>query len=473
VVDFEPIEPGSGLHQGTVWVDRELYVRVRSRAAQTGLEGLVISNEETIQFTPVDASGTTVGWSRDAFILPTRIIAQQLQSVLSSTLQMEKETELSGIRINGPDFEAQRQRVYASEVTMVRDTDAGLRYLVKTDDEGHREVREGFDTDHLFLLGGAFYDESLDYPLPLAGIDYFSFDLADTGAQANLFFAGVIVNGNIAQPRLFGSAWKAGARINVLGYPFDQQLYRDGEEVPKETVRSNGGELGLYLGRPLGNFVKFDLGYDFGYDNYSRADDTADVFVLPSDTYTHTVSSGLRYQRSGYTLALTGSFTRRSEWEEWGLPGNDEFDPEQQEYLRWRAAIAKTWWLPRFMKAGVVLEHVDGEDLDRFSKYDFGFFGTPRVSGYQNGLVTASEADGIHLNWGFNLGELLQIGINGDAVWATDQATGLDRELLAGASLSGNIIGPWETLMAFDIGVPIDGPADGFVAQLYFLRRFN
>jgi len=473
VVDFEPLAPGSGLHQGTVWIDRALYVRVRSRAAQTGLEGLVVSNEETIHFTPLDASGAAVEWSSEAFILPTQIVAQQLQSVLSSTLQMERETVLSSIRINGEDFEDARRQAYASDLTMVRDTQAGLRYLEKTDDQGHREVREGFDPDHLFLLGGAFYDRSLDFPLPLAGLDYFTFDLASTGAQANLFFAGVIVNGSIAQPRLFGSSWKAGARLNALVYPFDEELYRNGKQVEEENVRSNGGGLALYVGRPLGNFLELDLEYNLGYENFARADETADEFVVPTDTLTHTVTSDLRYQRSGYTLALTGSFTRRSEWEAWGLPGNDEFDPDQQEYVRWRVALAKTWWLPRFMKAGVVVDHLDGDELDRFSKYEFGFFGSSRVSGYQSGLVTASEGDGIHLNWGFNLGDVLQVGVNGDAVWATDEATGLDRELLAGASVAGNIIGPWETLMAFDIGVPLAGPADGFVAQIYFLRRFR
>ena len=38
-----------------------------------------------------------------------------------------------------------------------------------------------------------------------------------------------------------------------------------------------------------------------------------------------------------------------------------------------------------------------GEDLDRFSRFDFGLFGSSTVAGYQNGLVRADEAAGLHM----------------------------------------------------------------------------
>jgi len=40
-IDFKPIEPAPGrsLYRGTVWVDQEIYARVRTRATQVGLEG--------------------------------------------------------------------------------------------------------------------------------------------------------------------------------------------------------------------------------------------------------------------------------------------------------------------------------------------------------------------------------------------------------------------------------------------------
>ena len=108
-------------------------------------------------------------------MLPLRLVAQQILSVVNDTTVVERETKLTEVRINGPGFEEARKQVDASDVTMVRDTDKGLRYLVK-DEQGERVVKEGFAASKLFGAGGLFYDDSLDYPLPLAGINYFSFD---------------------------------------------------------------------------------------------------------------------------------------------------------------------------------------------------------------------------------------------------------------------------------------------------------
>jgi hypothetical protein len=71
-----------------------------------------------------------------------------------------------------------------------------------------------------------------------------------------------------------------------------------------------------------------------------------------------------------------------------------------------------------------------GEDLDRFSKYQFGFFGGSRVHGYQIGKVRAEEAYAAHTSYGFELGKMLRLDAVVDAAWATDKASGLDRSTL-------------------------------------------
>jgi hypothetical protein len=131
-VEFEPAAPVEGrtLSRGTVWVDRETYARVRTRAVQLGLEGDILSNEETIDYQPVDAAGAPVAWSADAFVLPLHTVAQQVLSVLNTGLVVEKEVTLTGVEVNSEAFEKQRADLFSSATTMVRDTDAGLRYLV-------------------------------------------------------------------------------------------------------------------------------------------------------------------------------------------------------------------------------------------------------------------------------------------------------------------------------------------------------
>ena len=194
VVDFEPavaVEPGRTLFRGTVWVDREIYARVQTRAVQLGLEGgEVLSNEETTTFSPVDISGAPAPWSSESYVLPLRLVGQQLWSILNATAVVEREILLTDVVVNASDFDDRRQLALDSERTMVRDTDEGLRYLVVDEETGERQVKEGFDTKKRFVVGGVFYDENQDYPIPLVGMNWLWFDFRGTGAQANVFFAG-------------------------------------------------------------------------------------------------------------------------------------------------------------------------------------------------------------------------------------------------------------------------------------------
>jgi len=475
VIDFQPVEvkKGSGLWQGSVWVDRDIYARVRTRALQVGLEGEVISNEETMTFAPLDENGQPAAWSPSSFFLPVRNVGQQILSVLNTPTQLERETMMTAVRINSADYDTSRKAALASDATMVRDTDAGLKYLVKNE-QGERVVQEKQKTRKIFAIGGAFYDESLDYPLPLVGVNYLDLNFRGTGSQVNVFFAGALLTANYAQPRLFGSKWDTG--VNVFGFflPTSDQIYRGGQDpVDAEEIDSSFARVAFFLGRPLGNFTKLDLTYTAGYRKFKRADVTDETFVLPEDTLTHTFQTDLTFTRAGWRANAQASFNQRSSWSFWGLPGNEEFDPEQEDYLRWKASLAKTWWMQKFTQFSANVEYLGGQDLDRFSKYDFGTFGDATVAGYPGGLVRAEEAWGAHLKYGVNLGDVFKLEVGGDAIWATDKATNLQNELLAGIGFQGTFIGPWSTLMNVEVGKAVAGPADGFAARVFFLKLFN
>ena len=475
VIDFAPLETGDGIDRfrGTVWVDREHYGRVRTKAVQLGLEGEVLSNEETLEYTPIGSDGAEADWSLSAFWLPTRTISHQLLSLLESTLVAEREVTLTDLSLNPSDFEAQREAVLASDATMVRDTDTGLRYLVKDKETGERVVQEKLEPTRLFLLGGVFYDQSFDFPLPLAGINYFSLDWRGTGAQVNLFFAGALLTADIATPSLFGSKWTASADVFGIAIAGEDEVFRGDDEVVEETVESRPLSLDLGLGRPLGSYGKIDLRYELDRTDFSRADDTADDFAVPSDHVTQTVAAIGRYNRGGYRFELGGSFSRRSEWEPWGFAGNPDFSPEKEEFTKWRLALGKTWFLPKFRKFSAEVEYVDGEDLDRFSKYQFGFFSDIRIHGYQSDKVRAERAVAAHLSYGVNFGDAFRLELVGDAALANDELSGLEDELLAGIGLVGTLIGPWNTIVNLDVGVAVDGPDDGVSAFVAFLKLFG
>jgi len=474
IIDFKPLSvtPGRSLYRGRVWVDREILARVRMRATQVGLNGSVLSNEETYFFTPVDAAGRQTEWSSDAFVLPLKISGQQTLSILSVTLPVEVETVLENVRINGGDFDRNREAALASEATMVRDTDDGMRYLRKNEHD-ERYVEAELDTDRLFLVGGVFWDESVDYPLPLAGVNYLDLDFKDTGAQIDVFFAGAFLAAGISDPQLFGSRWNGGANVNGLFFKAGDELYRDGEIVSEETVRRRTASADVFVGRPFARFLSFELTFQVRTEDFSRSDDTGGDFVLPQNTLTHTARANIQYNRAGYRLGLVADTNSRSDWEFWGLPENDEYHPDQKDYHRWRINFAKTWWLPEFRRVRVSFEHLDGSNLDRFSGYDFGMFGDASVSGYQSGLVRAERANGAHVLAGINYFDKIRFDLKADAVWASNAMTGLDNELLAGIGFEGTTTLPWQLIMNFEVGYAVAGPGKGnFALRVFFLKLF-
>lgn len=475
VIEFKPTASveGRSLFQGTVWIDRELFTRVRTRAVQLGLEGDVISNENTLDYTPVGSDGQAAAWSRDALYLPTHTIGQQIWSVLNTSTVVESETELTNLILNGADFEERREVVLSSEATMVRDTTEGLRYLITDKETGERVVQEKLKPSRIFLGGGVFFDESLDYPVPLAGIDYFSLNFKDTGAQVNVFFAGALLNANIADPSLFGSRWDIGVDLFGIAVEGDNEVFENGRELIGEEVEVLPARFALDLGHTIGNFGKIDFSYGLAYQDFSRSENTSEDFTLPSDHFTHSFSLTGRYNRAGYRLRLGGTHSSRSEWEPWGLPGSPDFSPDNESFNQWAAGFAKNWHLPRFQRIGLEIEYVDGNDLDRFSKYEFGFFSDIRVHGYQSDKVRAERAWATHMSYGFEMGEIFRLSLIGDAAFATDEAAGLSDELLAGVGIEGNFVGPWRTIVSLDLGLAVAGPDDGTSVFLTFLKLFN
>jgi hypothetical protein len=357
---------------------------------------------------------------------------------------------------------------------MLRDTDEGLRYLVKEEGGEGRVVKEGFDTDKLFLLGGVFWDDALDYPLPLAGVNWFSFDWRGTGTQVNFFWGGPLLTLDVATPDAFGSRFDAGADFFALAVPLADSVYRDDEEVLAEEVETTTASFELKAGRPIGSFFRLGASYDASWFGFGSTDETGEDFRVPEDHILHSFELDGRYSRSGYRLSFSGSFNRRGSWEAWGTPDQQAaFDPESEDFLRWQVSLAKSWYFSSFRKLGAEVDWLSGEDLDRFSKYGFGFFGGSRVHGYQSNKVRAEEVLAAHVTYGFDLGEVFRVEGIADAAWASDEESGLSDELLAGVGASGTFMGPWQTLIQLDVGVPVAGPDDGFVLYLVFLKLFR
>jgi len=481
-VRFEPppkAPPGLPLYRGTVWIDAHTWARVRLSMIQLNLTGEVLSNEERVDFVPfsretkapLSAMDSASVDPRALLWLPYEVGAQQVISAAGRASVVERSTTFDNFRLDPPEFPALLAAAEASDARMVRETDGGLRYLEKRAG-GERVVKEGYDTAQLFILGGVHHDSGLQYPVvPLGGIDYFNFNLFNRGIQTNVFFAGVVLAANATHPNVRNTRTNLGADFFGIAIPTENKIYRDGEEQPSEGVKSLPVGLFLRAGHPFLQFGKVDVSFGISHQTYRRADDTAATFVLPTDTFTYTPGIELRYARRGYSFSTSYDYNVRSKWEPWGVPS--EFDKDQKTYTNFGASVGKSFYLPKFQRISVDINYDDGQRLDRFSKYELGFFGAHRVHGIQSGSVRAERAFIGHLSYGFVFSEQFRLETFYDHAFIDDANAGYRREPFQGLGIAGQTIGPFGTLLRLDIGKSIGRNAQsGFVADVVFLKLF-
>ncbi|MEA2490845.1 MAG: hypothetical protein QOH21_2637 [Acidobacteriota bacterium] len=480
-VRFEPprnAPEGLPLYRGTVWIDAHSWARIRISMIQLNLTGEVLSNEERMDFIPFARDTNAVLTAaevgkRDAksvLWLPLSVTAQQVVSAAGRASVVQRATTFENFRINPTEYETLLTQASASDARMVRETKAGLRYLEKRN--GERVVKEGFDTSQIFALGGVHHDGGLEYPVvPLGGVDYFNFNLFGKGIQTNVFFAGVVLAANATHPNVANTRTNVGLDFFGIAVPTENTAYRNGIERPEEGIKSRPMGLFARVGHPFLQFGKIDLSLGASHLTYSSGEDTADDFVVPTSTFVITPGIELRYTRRGWSFSGSYDYNRRTTWEPWGNVA--EFDPEQKTYTHFGMSVGKSFYLPKFQRIGVDVSYLDGQRLDRFSKYELGFFGAQRVHGVRSGSVRAEQALIGHLSYGFVFSEQIRLEAFYDHAVLDDVTSGYRRAPFQGLGIAGQMVGPYATLVRLDIGKTIGRNAqDGFVANVVFLKLF-
>jgi len=467
------------LYRGTVWIDARTWARIRLSMVQLNLTGEVLSNEEQVLFRPF-AKDTNAPLTSDdvakldphaIFWLPREVSAEQVVSAAGRATPVLRATTFSQFRIDPPEFDRLHADASASDSRMVRETDKGMKYLEKKGN-GERVVKEGFDTSRTFMLGGVHHDSGLQYPVvPLGGIDYFNFNLANRGIQTNVFFAGIVVAANATNPNVANTRTNLGADFFGIALPTTNSIYRGGEEQKGEAIKSLPTSLYLRAGHPFLGFGKVDVTFGISHRTYRKADDTAAGFIVQSSTFELAPGIDAQYSRWGYTVTGFADYNHRTTWKPWGILS--EYDPSQRNYSTFGASFAKSFYLPKFQRVTFDVNYLDGQHLDRFSKYELGFFGSQRIHGVRSGSVRAEKAVIGHLSYGFVFSEQFRLEAFYDHGLLTDRVAGYDREPFQGLGIAGQTVGPWGTLLRLDIGKTVGRNAqNGFVANVVFLKLF-
>lgn len=467
------------LYRGTVWIDTRTFARIRLSMVQLNLTGEVLSNEERVDFQPFVKSTHALmtpaevakADARDILWLPLDVEAQQVISAAGHASPVLRSTAFTNFRIEPADFETALAEASKSDARMVRETKAGLRYLEKKEN-GERVVKEGFDTSQVFLLGGIHHDKGLDYPVvPLGGVDYFNFDLGGHGIQTNVFFAGVILAANATNPNVANTRTNLGVDLFALAIPFTNSMFRNGIEQKDEAVKARPFSLTARAGHPIFNFGKIDVSFTAAHISYREADDTAPGFIVPSSTWVLNPSIQVQYVRWGWTATAEYNYSRRTSWRPWG--DLSEYNPNQKSFVDYGASIGKSVYLPKFQRIGVDVNYLDGQRLDRFSKYELGYFGANRVHGVESGSVRAERAILGHLSYGFVFSDQFRLEAFYDHALVDDKTAGYRREPFQGLGIGGQTVGPYGTVLRLDIGKTIGtNKQSGFVANVVVLKLF-
>jgi hypothetical protein len=463
ILGFSPTDPGTdrSLYRGRIWIDREKFVRLRVSLLQTNMESPVLSNEETNHYAPVEGPDGEEYW------LLEDVIGRQLWTVTGRSFVVEREIEFTEFEVNPPVevFESRRADAYASKNQMLRDTRQGLRYLDRQDD-GTREVKEKVETSQLFVAAGAFKDNSIDSVVPVAGVNYFNYDLWGKNLQTNVFFAGAFAFANLTDPDLAGGRMDAAAEAVLSALKGQDRVYLGDDEVLVERVESRGQLLNGRIGVPFAKFFKLNLIASLALTSYFDNDDAKKAreslgldYVLPSDHETLAGRVQLVYDRKGYSVLTEGSWANRTEWRPWGLQDpatgeilNPDYDESHNSFSRWGVVLSKQWFLPKFQKIRGSASYLDGDDLDRFSRYRFTFFGASRLNGFAGSGVRFDQGVLARAGYTFNIFDVIQFNLDLDWARVEDETSPAGPQGHAGVGVSGNFVAPWKLIIGFSYG---------------------
>ncbi|MEO6327179.1 MAG: hypothetical protein ABIT01_06620 [Thermoanaerobaculia bacterium] len=472
VLDFEPrttTKSDKPLYAGRVFVARADFAAIRTETRQLNLTGEVQSVIEASDFGEVPAPDGGA-----AMRFPTRTTGQWVMRTFSRTTVLERETRLEDVKLNPADFEEAKLKAYASADVMVRDTEKGVRYLERTK-EGDRKVVEDSKSSRIFGLGGVFYDSSTGV-LPLLGVYYLDLDFRKKHQQVQVFFGGILLAASFSEPRLFGTKLDIGADVFGIAIRGGDALYVNGEEDKTKRVKQRSFAGNLNIGYPLGGHIKLGATVGLTHRDYGNdEEETSPDFVIPSNHWVTRLQARAIYDVKGWALTGTYTWSKRSTWDAWGLPGNTDYDPGKDEFRTYGLNIAKDFHFPKFQRIRSSVSYFGSNNVDRFSKYTFGFFGGTSLRGFRSGSLRADEAFIGRAAYGFVIGEAFRIEAIYEHALVTDNAAGFKRTSFGGAGLSAQLPGPWSTIVNLDGGMPVVGRnrgQTGFVLNLVFLKIF-
>ncbi len=445
VIAFTPLANAKGsFYSGRVWIDKNTYAKIRMTVKQSGLEAPLVSNEETDTYAPFHSGEGRTFW------LLFKVKGQQILSIGGRNVIAERGIVFGKPVLNEKSFQEDVTRAEASDKPILQETPKGLRYLEKQKN-GTRKLMMESKTSRLAAAGGFYYDKSLDFPLPIVGVNYFNYNWRKTGTQINLLVGGAVNTLTVAKVNLLPK-FDGSLNAALFAIPFENRFYLHGKEDKSRRVKVLREYAACGLGWRFNQLSKLSLNLGATYYGFSRAKETAGVFRLPKD---HTdVSAGLSYDFSwrGWSADASYKGHKRTDWKPWGVPGRHLDVNRFKEYGLWNASFSKSFYLPYFQDITAKVVWMDGRNLDRFSRYGFTYLGVHSLAGFTGSGVRFDRGVIASLVYQFNLANIIRFGLTAQHARVQPRRENDLWQNHTGLKLNAGVTGPWNTYWTLDFG---------------------
>lgn len=463
-IDFDPVDPSASRYRGRVWIDTTTFLRVQLDSVQTHLAGPIVSNAVTETYAPV----ATVDGQAVQFV--THAKTRQLVLIAGRNLLVEKDDWYSDFHVDASDFETRRTAARASDHIMYRDTDRGVRYLVKQG--GDRVVSDQLTRRSKALAMGTRIDPAFDFPLPILGINYLNFDFLGTNSQLAMLFAGVFVAGNVQKPRLGHTPFDGSIDFYGIAVPSTDKVFTATGEDVGARVMEIPASTGLNAGWQFSPFQKVTVGYQLLYTHYFAAPDTTANFTVPSSTTTNGASAAYELRWRGYSASASAATFHRMTWEAWGRPG--DYDPSQQTYQLYSIGGAKDFLRGPFQAIHVGAAYFGGQHLDRFSMYQFDMFSEVQMHGVPASGVRFPSLVIARGSYSLNVFDQFKLDLFLDQAFGRDPIDRTTWRPVTGTGAAVTFRAPWNTMLTIDVGkgfLPaLYRPAGSFILQIMLIK---
>ena len=374
--------------------------------------------------------------------------------IAGRNLLVERSVVFRDVKVNDAGFAEARATARKGDNIMYRDTDKGIRYFVKSGET--RIVSDRPTTKAKAAAMGVTIDPSFAFPLPIFGINYLDFAFHGPENQFAMLFGGVLAAINIQRPKLPHTPFDASLDFFGIAVPSSDRVYDSAGEHPDERVITWPLTTGINLGWQTPRFRRRRSSISSASTGTRATRRRATRSSSRLRRRPTVLGGAYEYRRGGYSLRPERRVVRAYRT---GSPGPPPIRRSQRRacraavtYVQYSGNLSRDFFLGPLQKMHLNGGYFGGDNLDRFSRYQFGLFDDTRIHGVPASGVRFDDLAMARGTYTFDLLQLYRFDLFLEQAWGRDLAASRSWQPLTGFGVAFNVRAPYNTILRADVG---------------------